>query len=113
MPLYLPIDAVTGSPMNIDLAADYLELGAYFAAGKATKTSDLANAASLGAAGDHVDLQREMQDGEEEIVSSAVNRIETRQYALESAYPFRLDVGGDILTCELDEESYGQAALHP
>lgn len=110
MPLYLPIDAVTGSSINVDLAADYLELGAYFAAGKATNTSDLANAASLGAAGDHVDLQREMQDGEEEIVSSAVNRIETRQDALESAYPFRLDVGGDILTCELDEESYGHAA---
>ena len=51
-----------------------------------------------------------MQYGEEEIVSSAVNRIETRQDALDSAYPFRLDFDGDLLRYEMDHESLGQAA---
>lgn len=110
MALYLPIDAVTGSSVDVDLAADYLELDAFFAADSAIRTSDLANAASLGAAEDYGDVQSEMRDGEEELVTSAVKRIEKRRDVLDSAYPFVLDVGGDILTCELDEESISQAA---
>ena len=110
MALYLPTDVVSGSPIDVDLAADYLELVAFFAADAAARTSDLANAASLGAAEDHVDLQGEMREGEEEIVSSAVNRLETRQDALDTVYPFRLDHRGEVLTCELDPHSFGQVA---
>ena len=110
MPLYLPIDAVTGPSIDVDLAADFLELAAFFADDSTALTSELANAASLGAAEDHADLQGEMQEGEEEIVSSAVNRIETRQDALDSAYPFRLDSDGNLLWYEMDDESFGQAA---
>ena len=110
MALYLPIDEVTGSPINVDLAADFLELTAFFADDSTALTSELANAASLGAAEDHADLQGEMQEGEEEIVSSAVSRIETRLGALDSTYPFRLDSTGDLLKYKLDEESLGQAA---
>lgn len=109
MPLYLPIDEVTGPPIDADRAADFLELMAFFAGDSMVLTSELANAASLPAE-DHVDLQEEMEEGEEEIVSTAVNRIETRQCALEATYPFRLDSDGDQLKCELDEESFGQAA---
>ena len=108
MALYLPIDEVTG-PSDADRAADFLELTAFFADDSTARTSELANAASLPAE-DHVDLQEEMQEGEEEIVSTAVNRIETRQRALEATYPFRLDFAGDLLKYELDEESFGQAA---
>ena len=108
--LYLPTDVVTGSPIDVDLAADYLELTAFFAADGATRTSDLANAASLGAAEDHVDVQAEMFDGEEEIVSSAATRIQARQDALGTAYPFALDGRGDVLTCGVNEESFGQTA---
>ena len=110
MALYLPIDAVTGSTINVDLAADYLELLAFFADDSTARTSDLANAASLGAAEDHGDIESEMRDGEEGLVSSAVLRIETRRHGVGAAYPYRLDIDGDVLTCELDEESYGQAA---
>ena len=110
MALYLPIDEVTGPSIDVDLAADFLELTAFFADDFTALTSELANAASLGAAEDHADLQEEMQEGEEEIVSSAVNRIETRQGALDSAYPFRIDSDGDLLRYEMDEESFGQAA---
>lgn len=109
MALYLPIDAVTGSSIDVDLASDFLELSAFFARDSTVRTSDLANAASLGAAEDHVDLQGEMQEGEEEIVCAAVNRIDSRLRALGVAYPFALDAGGDVLTCELEEQSFGQA----
>lgn len=108
--LYLPTDVVTGAPIDVDLAADYLELIAFFAADGAARTSDLANAASLGAAEDHVDVQAEMLDGEEEVVSSAAYRIQTRHDALGTAYPFTLDRRGDVLTCELNEKSFGQTA---
>ena len=110
MALYLPTDAVGGSPTDVDLAADYLELTAFFATDAAARTSDLANAASLGAAAGHVDLQGEMREGEEEIVTSTVNRLETRRDALDTAYPFELDRRGEVLSYELHPRSFGQAA---
>lgn len=109
MALYLPIDEVTGPSIDADRAADFLELTAFFADDSTARTSELANAAALPAE-DHVDLQEEMQEGEEEIVSTAVNRIDTRQRALKATYPFRLDSTGDLLKYKLDEESFGQAA---
>lgn len=108
--LYLPADAVTGASRDVDLAADYLELSAFFAADGAVQTSDLANAVSLAAAGDHADLQEEMSEGEEEIVSSVVSRIQTRHEALDAAYPFTFDNRGDVLACELNENSFGHTA---
>lgn len=108
--LYLPTDAVTGASVDVDLAADYLELSAFFGADGEARTSDLANAASLGASDDHGDVHEEMTDGEEGIVSSAVYRIQTRQDALDAAYPFTLDDRGDVLTCGLNEKSFGQTA---
>ncbi len=108
--LYLPTDAVAGSSINVDLAADYLELSAFFAAAGAARTSDVANAVSFGAAEDHSDVHAEMFDGEEEIVSSAAYRIQTRQDVLGTVYPFDLDRRGEVLTCELNGESFGQTA---
>ena len=110
MALYLPIDAVAGSSIDVDLAADFLELVAFFAVDGVARTSDLANAASIGAAQDYVDLQSEMQEGEEEIVCEAVKRVDSRLRALGVAYPFTLDASGDVLECELEERSFGQAA---
>ena len=74
MALYLPIDVVTGSSMDVDVAFDFLELSAYFARDAAVRTSDPANAASLGAAEDHVDLHSEMQEGEEEMGVALLRR---------------------------------------
>ena len=108
--LFLPPDAVAGSPIDFDLTADFLELSAYFSDESRALTSDLANEASIGAAEDHADLDGEMTGGEEEIVSGTVERLDARRRILESAYPFRLDDGGDILTCDLAEDSLGQAA---
>jgi len=107
--LCLPNDAVTGPTIDFDLAADFLELSAFFSAG-AVPTSDLANEASIGAAEDHADLDDEMRRGEEDVVSGAVERMETRRRVLGGAYPFHLDDGGGVLTCDLDGEALGPAA---
>ena len=76
--LYLPTDSVTGRAIDFDLAADFLELAAFFSADSTVATSDLANTASIAAAEDHVDLEDEIDNGEEEIVSGAVNRLDLR-----------------------------------
>ena len=108
--LFLPLDAVTGRHVDFDLAADFLELAAFFSDEARALTSDLASEASIGAAEDHADLDGEMRRGEEEVVSGAVERIEERRRVLDGAYPFHLDGGGDVLTCDFAEGSLGQAA---
>lgn len=110
MALYLAVDSVASPAIDVDLAADYLELSAFFASDGVVRTSDLANAVGLAATEVHVDLESEMEGGEEEIVSSAVSRIQTRERVLGSAYPFRLDDQGDVLECTLNQESLGHVA---
>ena len=108
--LFLPIDVVTGHSIDFDRAADFLELAAFFSPSEISFTSDLANAASIGAAEDHADVQDEMENGEEEIVSGTVNRIDSRQRALGCAYPFDIDNRGDVLSCVIVEDSLAHAA---
>ena len=108
--LFLPNDAVTGPKIDFDLAADFLELSAFFSIESVALTSDLANEAAIGAAEDQAKLDDEIRRGEEEVVSGAVERMERRRRVLDGAYPFHLDSGGDVVTCELNENSLGQAA---
>lgn len=87
-------------------AADFIELAAFFADDSAAVTSDLANQSVIGAADGLVDVDGEMRNGEEEVVSSTVNRIDNRQRALgSSAYLFDLDAHGDLLTCNLRDRA--------
>ena len=109
--LYLPLDDVSGASIDFDRAADFLELTAFFSNDSAALASDLANQAGIGSAGDHVGLDEEMQSGEEDLVPSTIARIDSRQRTLRSsAYPFALDAGGDILTCNLIQGSLGHTA---
>lgn len=111
--LYLPIDDVTGGSIDTDRAADYLELAAFFSHDSMALASELANQAGISAADDHVDLDEEMQsgEGEEDLISRTVTRIENRCETLgASAYPFDLDERGEILICNLDRNSLGHAA---
>ena len=110
MALYLPLDAVTGRTVDVDILADYLELSAFFAPEATARTSDLINAASLGATEEHLDADDEMRDGPEELRACAANHLRARQNALGTDYPFKLEPGGDVLACEPDEESLGHAA---
>lgn len=108
--LVLPLDEVTGRRINVDLAADYLELTAFFASDGNARASDLANAASVGPEEVPGDLHNEMEHGEEEIVASAVSCVKMRQDVLDAAYPFELDREGSTLTCVFDEGSLGHSS---
>ena len=109
--LYFPIDEVTGASIDFDRAADYLELTAFFSVDSTALASDLANQAGIGAADDHANLDEEMQNGDEDLVTSTVTRIAARCETLgPHAYPFGLDARGEILTCNLAEDSFGHAA---
>ena len=110
IPLCLPIDDVTGASIDFDQAADFLELAAFFADDRKALVSDLANQAAIGAANDHADLDEEMCNGEEELVSGTVKRMETRRRALDGAYPFKLDHDGNILTYIPIDDSFGKTA---
>jgi hypothetical protein len=107
--LYFPLDEFDTKNPNFDLAADYLELTAFFSEEARSFTKDLINATEIGAEDDYESVDEEMAD-REEIVSGAVRRIEGRRAALGDAYPFVLDDGGDILTYIAQEPSNGQAA---
>ena len=109
--LCLPVDELIGPAANYNRAADFLELSAFFAHDSSASTSALANQTEIGAADGHADLDEEMRGGDEEIVSSTVACIESRQRVLgASAYPFDLDTSGDVLTCRLIQDSIGHTA---
>jgi hypothetical protein len=107
--LYFPHDEIDNKNPNFDLAADYLELTAFFSDRSIAFTKDLINAAEIGADGDYSDVDEEMTV-REEIVSGAVGRIDGRCRALGKAYPFTVDENGDVLTYVGQEPSCGQAA---
>ncbi|MEW6037221.1 MAG: hypothetical protein AB1648_03065 [Pseudomonadota bacterium] len=107
--LYFPHDEFDTRNPNFDLAADYLELTAFFSDQSRAFTKDLINATEIGANEDYGDVDEEMTN-REEIVSGAVRRIDGRLRSLGKAYPFTLDENGDVLTYIGQEPSYGQAA---
>ena len=106
--LYLPLDSLTGYPIDFNLAADFLELSAFFAETGSVPASEIKNAMDIGAPEENLDADEETHDGNEEIVSATVELIETRRGALGSAYPYKLDDAGDILECEWRSDSLGQ-----
>ena len=108
--LYVPLDELVGELRGSDAAADFMELAAFFAEDGFARTSDVANEASIGADEEPSDLDDEMRDGVEELVSEVVQRIERRRDVLGSEYPFRLDRHGHILSYEPAENSIGQGA---
>ena len=108
--LYVPLDELTGGRRSADVAADFLELDAFFAEHGFVQTSVLANEASIGADEEPSDLDGEMRDGPEDLVSEVVQRIEGRSDALASEYPFRLDRDADILSYEDAGDSLGRCA---
>ena len=105
-----PIDDATGDRIDFDRVADFLELTAFFANDCSALVSDIGNQATIGAGEDHADLDAEMRRGEEEIITGTVVRIEERQSALDTTYPFDLSIDGSILNYAPMRASFGQAA---
>lgn len=107
--LYFPLDEIDRQNPNFDLAADYLELTAFFSDKNRTSTKSLINATEIGSEDEYKELEEEIAE-REKIISGAVSRIDDRQYVLDTAYPFALDADGDFLEYVAQEPSYGQAA---
>ena len=108
--IYLPLDEVSGTKPDLDRAADFLELSAFFSAEGETITSNLGNDVSIGAEENSAGSRVERRQDEEELVIGAVNRINERYRTLDASYPFQLDRNGDILRFLAVNDSLGQAA---
>ena len=109
--VWLPIDDVSGTSIDFDRAADFLELSAFFADASTVLVSDLVSQPDIGAEEDPADLDEELGSGEEDLVTITVDRIRGRQETLGScAYPFLLDAEDEVLTCVLTRGSFGHAA---
>lgn len=105
--LHLPLEEVTGSTIDMDRAADFLELSAFFSENAKVPTSELADEGSTAGEGSFADVDAEIVHGDELIVG-ATDRIHLRCQVLRSAYPFQLDRQGEILSFKFND-SVGQA----
>lgn len=107
--LYFPHDEFSRGQGNYYIAADYLELCAYFSDAGEALTSDLINASEIGADGDYAEVDEEMTS-REEIASAAVYHVKRRARILGDSYPFLVDDGGFLVTYTSEELSNSQAA---
>ena len=109
VPLYLPPDAFAGNRNDPDLAADYLELTAFFSPDDQALSQSITDALELAAEEDYETVEEELQ-AREEAASSAIARISQRRRILDDAYPFDVDDAGDIVRFKSRDLSFGQAA---
>ncbi|GAB5376048.1 MAG: hypothetical protein AcusKO_25100 [Acuticoccus sp.] len=108
-PLYLPPDAFADNSGDPDLAADYLELAAFFSPNGQAFSQSITDALELSAEEDFDTVDKELR-AREEAASGAVARISQRQRILGSAYPFAVDDDGDVITFKESDLSFGNAA---
>lgn len=108
--IYLPVDDFDGSgPNNFDIAADFLELSAFFTAEKYALTQSIVDALELAANDDFRTVEEEIAK-REEVASAASMVISDRARALNEAYPFEISQDGRVVSCEIEELTHGQAA---
>lgn len=108
--LYLPTDSITSHPIDFNVAADFLELSAFLSETNSAQVSAIKNNIDIGASEESVDVDGEMHEGSEEVLSATVDLIDVRGRALGPAYPYKPDEGGDILECVWKGDSLGQTA---
>lgn len=107
--LYLPSDAFSGSKNDSDLAADYLELKAFFSPDNQALSQDITDALELAAEEDYDTVEEELER-RDEAASGAVGRINERRRVLGEAYPFDVDDTGDVITFKGGELSIAKAS---
>ena len=103
--LYLPLDEFArGGRPNLELAADWLELSAAFSSDGLAFTAQIVDALELSAEADTGDTAKEAESG-------AIARMAARRRALDKAYPFDIDDGGEAAAyCATTPPNIGQAA---
>lgn len=108
--LYLPVDDFGGDgPNNLDIAADFLELSAFFASEKCALTQSIVDALELAADDDFKTVEEEIAR-REDVASAASMVISDRARALGEAYPFTISQDGRAIKCEIQGLTHGQAA---
>ncbi|MCY4139158.1 MAG: hypothetical protein OXF56_12975 [Rhodobacteraceae bacterium] len=108
--VYLPTDDFNGrAPNDNDVAADFLELSAFFAQEKFALTQSIVDALELAADDDFRSVEEEIER-REEVATAASTVISDRMRALAEAYPFSISEDGRVISCELGALNYGQAA---
>ena len=108
--IYLPFDEFSGNQQpNLDLAADYLELTAFFSVDGQALSQDIVGALEIAAADDFIDVDDEIKL-REDIATGAINRIASRRRVLQSTYPFDCDEHGDVVSYLAEDPILGQTA---
>ena len=108
--VYLPPDEFDGSQKpDLDLAADYLELTAFFSIDQQALSQDIVDTLDLSADGGFKDVDEEIRT-REDIATGAISRMDFRRRILKVAYPFDLDETGAVVTFTANEPTLGQTA---
>ena len=113
---YLPPDefdlAVTADmdlPVDMDLAADFLELKALLSRDGQCFSDDIVGALELTAEREYADVDEEIRN-REEIASLAVARMSCRKRVLDGSYPFDIDDDGSVISFTGEEHHLGHTA---
>jgi len=95
--VYLPLDDFDACALNnSDVAADFLELTAFFAKEKYAPTQSIIDVLELRADDDFKTVEEEIAR-REEVASSAAMAIAVRKKSLSDAYPFRISKDGRVV----------------
>lgn len=98
-----------GKSLDMDLAADFLELNALFSKEGQSFSEDIVNALELAAEEEYVDVDDEVRN-REEVAAGAVSRMSSRKRVLAARYPFDIDENGDVICYTGVEEDLGHTA---
>ena len=108
--LYFPSDAFAGGEsLDMDLAADFLELNALFSKEGQSFSEEIVNALELAAETEYVNVDDEVRT-REEVAAGAVNRMASRKRVLAASYPFDIDDNGDVIFFTGEQADLGHTA---
>ncbi|MXY92334.1 MAG: hypothetical protein F4Y42_02685 [Caldilineaceae bacterium SB0664_bin_27] len=98
-----------GTSLDIDLAADFLELSAFYSKEGQSFSEDIVNALELAAEAEYGDVDDEVKN-REEVAASAVARMAFRKQVLATSYPFDIDANGDVIFFTGEKTDLGHTA---
>ena len=108
--VYLPSDEFEGAgQQDLDIAADFLELSAFFSDDGFSLVQSIVDALELAATDDFKAVEDEITR-REEVASGAAMTILDRNRTLGSSYPFRISDDGRVISCEFSNLSFGRAS---
>lgn len=98
-----------GTSLDFDLAADFLELSAFYSKEGQSFSEDIVNALELAAETEYDDVDAEVRN-REEVAAGAVDRMASRKRVLATSYPFDIDDNGDVIFFTGEKTDLGHTA---